>query len=433
MEKKLNDKEAHEKEKFLLFEMIIIALIYGAAAIFGFYEFSLFNTYIEHVLKKEYIYISIMVSFSGIAGFVFFIVFGTLSDNTRSRWGRRRPYLLIGGIIGGLAMYLYSFSPNFFWCFFIDVIIIGLASNSFYAAQKVLIPDIFDTEYRGRANGITQIANLLGSMIPVGLTLYVNEYYSIQTASGTLITQEGYILSFAIGGFTMVLVSIIGFLFIKEKPVSELPPKKTFLEDLRKTMKYAELKAHKHFFRIIIAMFVFNIGIRIILPFVFNYIFDLGLPTIQLILIFSIIIPISLLVMYLLGKIVDKYGRKRFLTPLILISSAGFFTLPFISPNTPMNFIFYVVSFILVLVALMGLMVPLLTWQQDLLPENERGKFTGILNFMDTISQIPGAFIGGLIADSYGVQYIFLFVPIFLIGSIPLFLRVKETLILKNE
>ncbi|MHA1688726.1 MAG: MFS transporter [Promethearchaeota archaeon] len=433
MEKKLNGNNDNTRKKFLLFQMIIIALIYGAAAIFGFYEFSLFNTYIEHVLKKEYIYISLMVSFSGIAGFVFFIVFGILSDNTRSRWGRRRPYLLFGGVIAGLAMYAYAFSPNYFWCFLIDVIIIGIASNAFYAAQRVLIPDIIEMEYRGRANGFTQIAGFLGSMIPVGLTLYVNEYYSLQTSSGTFITQEGYILSFAIGGFTMVLVSIIGFFFIKEKPVSELPPKKTFLEDLRKTLQYAELKEHKHFFRIIIAMFVFNVGIRIILPFIFNYLFDLGFPTIQLILIFSIIIPISLLVMYLLGKIVDKYGRKRFLTPLILISSIGFFTLPFITPNTTINFVLYLISFILVLVALMGLMVPLLTWQQDLLPEDERGKFAGILNFMDTISQIPGAFIGGLIADLYGVQYIFLLVPIFLIGSIPLFLRVKETMIVKNE
>jgi GPH family glycoside/pentoside/hexuronide:cation symporter len=31
-------------------------------------------------------------------------LFGWLSDNTRSRWGRRRPYLLVAGVIGGLAL-----------------------------------------------------------------------------------------------------------------------------------------------------------------------------------------------------------------------------------------------------------------------------------------------------------------------------------------
>src|SRR5512137_1477888 len=39
------------------------------------------------------------------------IIIGTLSDRTRSRWGRRRPYLLFGAIPLGIAFVLMWLVP----------------------------------------------------------------------------------------------------------------------------------------------------------------------------------------------------------------------------------------------------------------------------------------------------------------------------------
>ncbi|MDE0286166.1 MAG: MFS transporter, partial [Gammaproteobacteria bacterium] len=39
-------------------------------------------------------------------------VMGVISDHTRSRWGRRRPYLLIGGLVSAIAFYGLFHAPD---------------------------------------------------------------------------------------------------------------------------------------------------------------------------------------------------------------------------------------------------------------------------------------------------------------------------------
>lgn len=78
------------------------------------------------------------------------------------------------------------------------------------------------------------------------------------------------------------------------------------------------------------------------------------------------------------------------------------------------------------------MMTPFNAWSQDLLPEEKRGKFTGILNIVNTASQIIGSIAGGIVATLFGIQWIFLLGPFFFIGSIPIFMKVKETLKFKN-
>jgi len=399
--------------------------------LFFFFEQNYFNTYLDHVLFLPKIYISIMVSLSAAMGLIIMLVWGILSDNTRTKFGRRRPYLLIGGIVAGLAMMFYGLSLNYFMCLIIDVVIIGLASNAFLVAERSLIPDTFEVENRGRANGIINSISYIGLLIGVAFFLLVNELFGIPDPRpgrpGTIMTQEGHLILLSIGGIVFAAVGIIGFLFIKEKPVSELPEKKKFYSEVKQIFNLAELKSHKEFYKILLALVIFQSGISSIMPFLFIFIFDQGLTTLQLLLGIAIALPGVLVATIYLGRLSDKFGRKRFVPISMIIVSIGYLIMPFASGN----YILFIIGLPFVLVGVLSLVTPLNAWSQDLLPVDKRGKFTGILNVVNTVSQIIGSFAGGIVAELFGLPWIFVLGPVFFLASIPLFLKVKETVNLK--
>ena len=429
---KIEKKETLEKlPKDVKKTAIIVGIIAAGATIFGYFEASFFNTYLDHQLGLPYYYISIMVSLSAMMGLIMMILWGIKSDNTRSKYGRRKPYLLFG-FMAGIAMIAFAFAEDFLMCIILDVIIIGIASNAYYTAQRALIPDLVETEHRGRANGIANVFGNIGLLIAIGLTLVANEIYTVKRGTGNIITREGHLFLFIVGGGAIILCGMIGFLLLKELPPSQLPPKKGFMVELKEIFDIEEFRRQNQFFRIVLAQTIFRAHIFVVLPFLFNYLFSLALTTLEFILILAVSTPVILVVMMILGKIADKFGRKASVAPGIIIASIGFFMMPVATFFPQYKLIILLVAMPLVLMGLLGLEVPLAAWSQDLLPEDRRGKFLGILNVVSTISQVIGATVGGIVATIYGLVWVFAFAPIFALGSIIFFRRVRETLKLEE-
>ena len=61
-----------------------------------------FNTFMYDNITPDPRAVSWMVAITAVVSTVATILMGTLSDRTRTRWGRRRPYLFIGYIVWGI-------------------------------------------------------------------------------------------------------------------------------------------------------------------------------------------------------------------------------------------------------------------------------------------------------------------------------------------
>jgi GPH family glycoside/pentoside/hexuronide:cation symporter len=96
-------------------------------------------------------------------------VMGHISDNTRSKWGRRHPYMLVGGLLMALCSYLIWTVPDFclgsqmgiFWYLVAMNLLLRTGLTMFFIPYMALGFEMCtDYEGRSRLQGIRQILNM---------------------------------------------------------------------------------------------------------------------------------------------------------------------------------------------------------------------------------------------------------------------------------
>jgi MFS family permease len=112
------------------------------------------------------------------------------------------------------------------------------------------------------------------------------------------------------------------------------------------------------------------------------------------------------------GKLIDKVGRK---IPLIM---SGFVIIPAV-----MLFVYGNYSTLFIVMILIGFAQLLgfsayQTLFADLVPQAQRGKVTGSMNFFTYIFMAIGGIMGGLLYDNVSPQLPFLLMPILIVPSI---------------
>jgi Na+/melibiose symporter-like transporter len=93
---------------------------------------------------------------------------GSLSDRTRSRWGRRRPHVVWGTGVAlvGAAGLVWAGGP---WTYALAFLVLQAGSNAATAAYQALLPDLVPRSQRGSASGFLGLMTILGNAGSLGL------------------------------------------------------------------------------------------------------------------------------------------------------------------------------------------------------------------------------------------------------------------------
>src|SRR4029450_243247 len=116
-----------------------------------------------HNFISNLVVIGFLMTIDNYIALVFQPWWGSQSDGTRTRFGRRVPYLLIGMSLTALFAAVVPFAAQLSLWLLIGVMIsLSLAASVWRAPLLALLADLFPPAARSTASGIAYVAGALG-------------------------------------------------------------------------------------------------------------------------------------------------------------------------------------------------------------------------------------------------------------------------------
>lgn len=177
---------------------------------FGFFAsslaWSLYNTFVPVLLNQRYIQNTAIIGFimtiDNIFGVIFQPLVGQVSDRTRTRFGKRMPYIMLGIPICAFA-FLFIPRTTSLPAMMAVIIIFNLVMSLWRSPVVSLMPDLTPPYLRSKANGVINMMGGIGGIIAF-------------LVGGLLSKWGGDNMPFLMGSIVMVIALVILFIFIKE-------------------------------------------------------------------------------------------------------------------------------------------------------------------------------------------------------------------------
>jgi MFS family permease len=357
-------------------------------------ENQFYNTFLYDKITPDPRAVSWMVAITAAVSTVTALLMGTFSDRTRTRWGKRRPFLFIGYILWGVFTASFPAAAQFhpvalgvFMAILLDSVMTFFGATANDAAFSAYIADITTQENRGRVTGALEIMKWIAFLIVYG-------------GAGAIIQYLGYPIFFITIGILVFLAGIIFPPQLPREPEGEISGL-GFWRDIADTFRLSTLKANRNLFLVLISLTLFMFAFNIFFPFIMIYLNHyIKLEMLQSSLLIAIAILIGGVGMaYPIGLLADRWGRRQVAVLSVVVESVGLLLFSLTKSFVPL-----VITGIIWLAAFTAWTVATNAWTKDLYPEDKRGQFAGFyILFNVAFTMIPGPLLGGWLASQYGI------------------------------
>ncbi len=245
-------------------------------------------------------------------------VYGFLSDRTRTRWGRRRPWLVIGTPLLVLAFIAFYSTPEFlageslFAYALLFYILTGTLDSVINANYGALFPELFRTDTScASTNALRQAFQLVAMIISIALTPVVTSAIGFQMTA---------IIYGILGGVVILYMSLTSR-EVHFRPDEDKPQLWSSLKDLFTNRKFWMAGLANAFYSAAMSLVLAS------MPFFVKY--TLGLQDSQATLLFGAVLLIAIACVAVWARLVRRFSLMPVWRSALLTLTVAFIPLFF--------------------------------------------------------------------------------------------------------
>lgn len=417
-------------------------LNYGKTFLLGFGFFgvmviwAVYNSFVPLFLANKFglsaAVIGFFMTLDNIAALFLQPVIGSISDRTRTKIGRRLPFMLTGAPLAGIAFAIaplvaipmLNIPDNARLPLFVVCTMTFMISMAIWRTPVVaFMPDVTPSRFRSQANGVI---NFMGGIGSITAFLIGGKLYEINPA-----------YPFWLASVLVVVAVLLVFAFIREPKVYENNPN---LEkpNLWKSLAQIFREKQHNAIRIFLAIFFWFVAMNAIETFFTLFANkSLGMTEARSVSILTLNSLAFVLMALPAGFIGGKIGRKKTISMGLIVMILIMLSVFFVPKETLVRHVFTlpilgdvpVVGLMLVVAGLGWALINInsLPVVVDLTDALQIGTFTGLYYLFSTLAAIAGPNINGWIVKLTGEDYssIFLIGPVFMLAALICVLGMK--------
>ncbi len=149
-------------------------------------------------------------------------LFGMLSDRTKTKFGRRTPYIVLGTLGSVVLMNLLPFADQThnFILFIVALALLLISMGTYRSPAVALMPDVTPKPLRSKGNAVINLMGAVGGVFTLVATMFLVKKRSVAQADGTVLELNDYTLLFLAVALLMVIAVVVLVMKVRENKLA---------------------------------------------------------------------------------------------------------------------------------------------------------------------------------------------------------------------